>query len=311
MSGTFPGDRNGTSTLDYQPKLDSQTGHARPRRSFAGKPVPRPPPTRRVRLARREDRLIQALTRSCSRGARRRSTRWPRRGSTWRSRSTCRSATCIDATLPDRGRATPARRRLPGERSRSRSPRARSWPTPPRTERRRRRLARGRRHRHRRLRHGLLVARLPRAAPVDEVKIDRSFVLDMATTRRRGDRALDHRPRAQPRARGGRRGRGDRGRATTGCRARLRRRPGILAESPTFRRRGTPLAGGVGQRGEPGSARRALPGGYFPMPAVSPRTKKRCPERKSSTTGAIETSAPARISGWFVECGPGTARGPR
>jgi hypothetical protein len=41
--------------------------------------------------------------------------------------------------------------------------------------------------------------------------------------------------------------------------------------------------------------------GYLPMPAVSPRTKNRCPDRYSSTTGAIEISAPARISGWFVE----------
>ena len=35
------------------------------------------------------------------------------------------------------------------------------------------------------------------------------------------------------------------------------------------------------------------------MPAVRPRTKKRWPERYSSTTGAIETSAPASTSGWF------------
>ena len=37
--------------------------------------------------------------------------------------------------------------------------------------------------------------------PVDEVKIDRSFVLDMPSTdERRRDRALDHRPGPQPRA---------------------------------------------------------------------------------------------------------------
>jgi hypothetical protein len=40
---------------------------------------------------------------------------------------------------------------------------------------------------------------------------------------------------------------------------------------------------------------------YLPMPAVSPRTKNRCPDRYSSTTGAIEMSAPERTSGWFVE----------
>ena len=48
--------------------------------------------------------------------------------------------------------------------------------------------------------------------PVDEIKIDRSFVATMAhDAERRGDRALHDRPRAQPRPARHRRGRGDRG----------------------------------------------------------------------------------------------------
>ena len=44
--------------------------------------------------------------------------------------------------------------------------------------------------------------------PVDVIKIDKSFVLEMATDAlRRRDRALDHRPRPQPRPAGRRRGR--------------------------------------------------------------------------------------------------------
>ena len=55
--------------------------------------------------------------------------------------------------------------------------------------------------------------------------------------------------------------------------------PGILAESPASAGRAEPLARGLGQRGEPRQPRRTLAGGYFPIPAVSPRTKNRCPER--------------------------------
>ena len=58
------------------------------------------------------------------------------------------------------------------------------------------------RARDRRLRHGLLVARLPQQLPVTQLKIDRSFVRAHARRRRRrGDRALHHRAR----------------RATSGC----------------------------------------------------------------------------------------------
>ena len=42
----------------------------------------------------------------------------------------------------------------------------------------------------RRLRHGLLVARVPQAAPVDELKIDRSFVMGM--DHEASDRAIVH-----------------------------------------------------------------------------------------------------------------------
>ena len=42
----------------------------------------------------------------------------------------------------------------------------------------------------------------------------------------------------------------------------------------------------------------------LPMPAVSPRTKNRWPARLSTTTGRIDSSAPARLSGSFVEKRP-------
>ena len=50
--------------------------------------------------------------------------------------------------------------------------------------------------------------------PVVELKIDRSFVMSLSSASgRRRDRALDHRPRPQPRREGRRRGRRGRGRA--------------------------------------------------------------------------------------------------
>ena len=97
--------------------------------------------------------------------------------------------------------------------SSSRSPRARSWPTPTRASRRSSELrAIGVKRRHRRLRHRLFLARLPEAPAGGELKIDKSFVSNMADRRRRRrDRALHHRPGPQPGPHGGGRGSGDRG----------------------------------------------------------------------------------------------------
>ena len=74
--------------------------------------------------------------------------------------------------------------------------------------------------------------------PVDVLKIDRSFVINMSTRReRRGDRPLDDRPRAQPRPAG--RGRGCRGRGgdAHARRARLRHRPGLFPRATRAGRR--------------------------------------------------------------------------
>ena len=56
-----------------------------------------------------------------------------------------------------------------------------------------------------------------RRLPVDELKIDRSFVVGLGARRGRRDRALDDRSRAQPRPDGRRRRRRDRRGAASGC----------------------------------------------------------------------------------------------
>ena len=85
--------------------------------------------------------------------------------------------------------------------------------------------------------------------PVVEIKADISFVMTMSLGQGgRRHRAVDHRPRAQPRREGGRRGgrgQGDHGPAQ---RVRLRRGPGLLLQPSDARRRGLALAGDVGVR---------------------------------------------------------------
>ena len=79
--------------------------------------------------------------------------------------------------------------------------------------------------------------------PVNGIKIDRSFVMNMEQRReRRGDRALDDRARPQPRPdgrRGGRRDGGQLGRAEA---ARLRARPGLLSQPAGAGRADRPAA---------------------------------------------------------------------
>lgn len=42
-------------------------------------------------------------------------------------------------------------------------------------------------------------------------------------------------------------------------------------------------------------------GGYFTAPATSPRTKKRCPKRKSSSIGSAAMKVPAMTNGSLIE----------
>ena len=75
--------------------------------------------------------------------------------------------------------------------------------------------------------------------PVDTIKIDKSFVMEMARRRvRRRDRALHDRSRPQPRPDRRRRGRRVRGRLAAPRVARLRLRPGLLPRPPAARRGG-------------------------------------------------------------------------
>ncbi len=65
--------------------------------------------------------------------------------------------------------------------------------------------------------------------PVHSLKVDRTFIAGLGTAPGLLDRRRDGRPRPQARARGGRRGRGDRGRAPAAPRGPLRRGPGLPA----------------------------------------------------------------------------------
>ena len=113
--------------------------------------------------------------------------------------------------------------------------------------------------RDRRLRHGVLVARAaaPAAAARDQ---DRPLVRagDDERPRRRGDRALDDRARAQPRAEGDRRGRRHVGDLRRARPARLRRGAGLLSgRSPAGARDRTVARGARPPAPTPRSARPA------------------------------------------------------
>ena len=114
---------------------------------------------------------------------------------------------------------------------------------------------------------------------VDELKIDRSFVMRLADGRaRRRDRALAGRPR--PPARAARRRRGRRERATRGtllAELALRRGAGLLPRAADARTRTGDMAGPT-PRAQAGSARRSPLGGNAPM--MTPRTA----EQNAATT---------------------------
>ena len=103
-----------------------------------------------------------------------------------------------------------------------------------------------RRHLDRRLRDGLHLARLSRAASHHAAQ-DRPVVRDRHEPERgrRCDRPLDHHARARPRARGRRRGRRDAGRSRPARAPRLRHDPGLLAEPSAAAGRATGLARGA------------------------------------------------------------------
>ena len=74
--------------------------------------------------------------------------------------------------------------------------------------------------------------------PIDSVKIDRSFIRDIADrSRRRRDRGRGDRDGARAAPQGGRRRRRDRGAAALPARAQLRRDPGLLLQPAVLRRR--------------------------------------------------------------------------
>ena len=77
--------------------------------------------------------------------------------------------------------------------------------------------------------------------PVDEVKLDRSFVMQPRRRhRRRGDRALHDRPRPQPRADGRRRGRRGRDRAEHAASSTAATPPRATSSAARARRRNSP-----------------------------------------------------------------------
>ena len=139
-----------------------------------------------------------------------------------RPRSTTTSPSSVAASSPRRARRP--------RRSSSRSPRASLMADPRRGARRPAAscAALGVAAVDRRLRHRLLVARLPKRLPVDELKIDRSFVAGMdARPRRRRDRALDDRAGAATSGCGSSPRASRRRRAARAARARLRPRAGL------------------------------------------------------------------------------------
>ena len=101
----------------------------------------------------------------------------------------------------------------------------------------------------RRLRHRLLVARLPPAAPGRRDQ-GRPLVRDehVFGQGRRGHRPVDHRPRAQPRGEGGRRGSGGRGDDEPAQRLWVRRGPGLPLQPPGRERRAVGVARDVAVR---------------------------------------------------------------
>ena len=156
--------------------------------------------------------------------------------------------------------------------------------------------------RDRRLRHGLLVARLP-AAVAGRLAQDRPHLRLRAATTGRAD--PDARP-ARPQPRPAHRGRGDRGGepARAPARARLRRRPGLPVRT---------AAGGRRARARAGRPAHSARMSFMPSPVTDrarlPSTTTAFPV--SGTTEAKERKPPVPPSCISVSCSSRTHFGPR
>ena len=226
--------RNRELVLRYQPKLDVRTGELagiealtswqHPTRGLItpGEFVP----------AAEKTGLIQPFTRYVLDEALGQVRRWERDGLRLDVAVNLSMRNLHDTALPGDIERLLEKWELPGERLTVEITESAIVSDPGRTTRRHRPAQGPRRRRlDRRLRHGLHLARVPRAAR-DHAAQDRPLVRAQhgPRRRRRRDRALDHHARPRPRPRGGGRGRRDEGDLRPARAARLRHDPGLLAE---------------------------------------------------------------------------------
>ncbi len=222
--------------LHYQPKVDLRSGRvvgaeALMRWHHPGQGMIMP--DRFIPLAERSG-LIRSLTVFAIETAVRECRRWIEARAALSVSVNLSTRDLIDIQLPDEvdAAAEPLARARVEPRARDHRERADGRPDP--RPRGRRPAARpGREGLDRRLRLGLLVARLPQPAGRERPE-DRQVVRAEHDRERgrRADRAVDDRPRPQPRAPGGGRGGRDPGRLRPPAHHGLRHRPGLLHQPP-------------------------------------------------------------------------------